>query len=217
MNSRGAITVDFIFAFVLVSGLSIIIMTFSVTLSMVEVVQYMTYAASRNYFAGNLTESKQKEAAKAKFSDLKNNPVIAPLLSSGWFSTPEESLIVTYDFPSNAALVNKNSGERWAYPVVDERLNLFHGVVAEFNAKILDFQIPFFGSTKTQSRNGTDSSTGFRTYITSFLGREPSFEECLDFNEARWSNIKKLPNQSGAAPYSRARSERAIIINDNGC
>lgn len=217
MNNRGSITVDFLFAFVLVSGFSMIIMTFSATLSMVEVVQYMAYASSRNYFASHLTEAKQKEAAVAKFIDLKNNPVIAPLLSGGWFSSPEDDLVVDYDIPSKYAVVKNGGGQQWQYPVSEERLNLFHGVIAKFNAKILDFQIPFFGSTQSQSRDGTGNSEGFTAYITSFLGREPSFEECNNFNEARWANIKRLSNQRGAATYGNARPETAVVINDNGC
>lgn len=209
MNERGSITVDYLFAFVLVSGLSMIVMTFSATLSMVEVVQYMTFASSRNYFASHRSEAKQKEAARKKFIELKNDPVIAPLLSGGWFDVPEDKMIIDFDIPGKYP-------EYKDYTPSEERINLFHGVIVEFNAKILDFQIPFFGSTQKQDRGGA-SSGGFTTHITSFLGREPTFNECSDFNNARWENIKRLTNNTGAAAYSGARIDKITVILDNGC
>ncbi len=207
MNNKGSITIDYLFAFVLVSGFSMILMSFSATFSMVEVVQYMTFAASRNYFASHRNETKQKEAAKKKFAELKADPVVAPLLSGGWFEVPEDKLIVDYDIPKKYQAFKD-------YPHDNEQLNLFHGVVVEFHAKILDMQIPFFGETKKKDQSG---GSGFTTNITSFLGREPTFDECESFQENRWEHIKKLKNNSGAAAYSGARVDYATVILDNGC
>jgi hypothetical protein len=209
-NARGSITVDYLFAFFLVSGFCLAVITFSATLSMVEVVQYMTFASARNYFSGNVSEPKQKEAAAKKFGALKANPVIAPLLNGGWFEVPENSYIVDYN-------ISKYPGFE-DYEPDPGQANLFEGVVVTFNAKLLDFQVPFFGGTKKKDRAGNTSSA-FETKITSFLGREPSFQECSDFNDERWKEIKKLPNSIGAAPYSTAPGGDTayIAINDNGC
>ncbi|MCB0350136.1 MAG: hypothetical protein KDD38_03065 [Bdellovibrionales bacterium] len=211
-NSGGFITVDYLFAFFLVSGFSLAIMTFSATLSMVEVVQYMTFASARNYFAGNLTEPKQREAAATKFFELKADPVIAPLLNGGWFDVPDDSYIVDFNIPEKYPNFKNYSG--------NPDINLFHGVIVTFNAKILDFQIPFFGSTKSGNLDSEDSAKGFTTYITSFLGREPSFRECNEFfNEKRWEYIKQLPTSKvGAVGYGAAEGDSDyIVINDNGC
>jgi hypothetical protein len=208
MNSRGAITVDYLFAFFLVSGFSLAILTFSTAMSMVEVVQYMTFASARNYFAGNISEPKQQEAAVRKFMQLKANPTVAPLLESGWFSVPEDSLIVRsriWEIPDFKDYEPAPGDE-----------DLFHGAVVTFHAHILNFQVPFFGSTKKSDATGGDE--GFVTNISSFLGREPSFEECAEFNRARWEKIKQLTNKSGAASYSEAQNDSAYVyINDNGC
>ncbi len=209
-NQRGVTTVDYLFSFVLVSGFSLVILTFSATLSVVEIVQYMAFASSRNYFASHTTEDQQKAAARKKFAELKANSVIAPLLNGGWFSVPDDSLIVDFNIP---AKYNDYQG----YAPSDPRLNLVHGVIVEFSAKILDFQIPFFGATRKTDSGGGSEKSGFTTHITSFLGREPSFEECRQFGNARWGHIKNLQNTVGAAAYSKATSAQAVEINDNGC
>lgn len=208
LNNKGSLTVDYLFAFFLVSGFCLVIMTFSATLSTVEIVQYMAFASARNYAAGHENESKQKEAALKKFAELKANPVIAPLLSGGWFNVPDDSVIVDYNIP--------NKYPTFQDYLEDESINLFHGVIVLFQAKILDFQVPFFGGTKKQDQNNADNS-GFETHITAFLGREPTFDECNEFNHQRWEKIRSLSNRVGATPYSAAPGGFYTTINDNGC
>src|SRR5262245_14630249 len=99
MNQRGFATVDYLFAFVLVSGFSIIVLTFSATLSMVEVVQYISFASARNFFAGNVNIARQQQMAASKFQELKANPIVQPLLTSGWFELPDDSFIVDANIP----------------------------------------------------------------------------------------------------------------------
>jgi hypothetical protein len=212
-NNRGSLTVDFLFAFFLVAGFSLVIMTFSATLSTVEVVQYMTYSAARNYFAGNVNEPRQKQLAAAKFAELKQSRVIAPLLNGGWFEVPDEKIIIDFNIPAKY-----QEFQEYAEGQAPER-NLFHGVIVLLNAKILSFQVPFFGSTQ-KGGNKKNRGSGFSTYITAFLGREPTFEECSEvFNEERWKKIKKLPNNRGASTYDQAKSSDSdyVVMNDNGC
>lgn len=211
MNNRGILTVDYLFAFFLVSGFSLIIITFSVTMSTVEVVQYMTFASARNYFAGNVNEEAQKESARRKFFTLKSNAAFGPLLNNGWFSVPDESFIVDYNIP------DKYSQYAGYSPSAEgaER-NVFHGVAVSLVASILNFSVPFFGSTAPTQTND-DAPPGYFTNITSFLGREPSFDECLSFSEQRWEQIQKLDVPFGA-PYSQANSVGGyVVMNDNGC
>lgn len=210
MNSRGSLTVDFLFAFFLVCGFSLVVITFSATLTMVEVVQYMSFSSARQYFAANVSEEKQKEAAAEKFFSLKSNPIIAPLLNGGWFNVPDESFLVASNIPEKYPAFQN-------YRPEDPKINLFHGVIVRFQAKILDFQIPLFGGSKKSDAEDDEGSSGFSTHITAFLGREPSFEECNLFNENRWENIQRLPNSVGASPYSTAGDKSSyVIINDNG-
>ena len=205
-NSRGSITIDFLFAFVLIAGFSLIILTFSATLSMVEVVQYVAFASARNYFSGNYNEPSQKKMAENKFNQLKSE--LSPLLG-GWFDVSMQG--VGNFGPGNYAGVSKPSPYRYTTEVEH---NIFQGVMVNFTAKILDFQIPFFGATQSQSPGHTPTS-GFTTNITSFLGREPSFEECTEFNNKRWENIKNLNPSYGKA--DQHAHGKYIPINDNGC
>jgi hypothetical protein len=207
-NQRGSITVDYLFAFFLVSGFASVIMTFSVTLSMVEVVQYMTFAASRSYFASNVTEQKQKEAAQLKFLTLKESDVIAPLVNNGWFVVSENDFVADFDIKKYPQFQDYENSQD------SGNINLYHGAAAVFRAPILSFQVPFFGGTERKDNSGND--TGFQTTITSFLGREPSFQECNDFNNNRWQQIQQLNPIYGSA-NSALGAGAYIPINDNGC
>ncbi|OFZ19471.1 MAG: hypothetical protein A2Z20_05470 [Bdellovibrionales bacterium RBG_16_40_8] len=199
MNSRGSITVDFLFAFVLISGFSLILLTFAATLSMVEVVQYVAFASARNYFAGNYDEPAQRKAAIKKFDTLKKK---LDKLPSEWFGV---SLHGTGNFGPDGIMSEYNT---------DLEHNTFRGVMINFKAKILEFQIPFFGPTQTQG-NSSASTSGFNTKITSFLGRESTFIECFEFNKRRWENIKKLNSLYNSAGSYGGNSY--LPINDNGC
>lgn len=212
MNSRGFITVDYLFAFFLVAGFSMVIMTFSATLSMVETVQYVAFAGARNFFAGNMDLQAQQNAATKKMSALASNKAVAPLLSGNWFKADIANATVNYNIPENA---NGFSD----YTPSDPSRNLFHGVIIPFQANILAFQIPFFGSTTKSDSGGGSKSPTFSTNITAFLGREPTYQECSDFNQARWQNIKNLSTPTGSSyqPPSSAPNVEYVVINDNGC
>ncbi len=211
-NSRGFITVDYLFAFFLVSGFCLVIMTFSATLSMVETVQYMAFAGARNFFAGNSDLQAQKNAATKKLATLAANPAVAPLFVGNWFKADIANAIIDYDIPNHEQAFQN-------YAPSDPSRNLFHGVVIPFQANILAFQIPFFGSTTKSSTESSGKSPTFTTNITAFLGREPTFQECNEvFNQNRWENIKRLPVPAGSsyAPPRGAQTDY-VFINDNGC
>lgn len=208
MKQSGSITVDFLFAFFLVAGFSLVVITYSATLATVEVVQYMTFAAARNYFAGNISEAAQQKSAQRKFISLANDPIIKPLLNGGWFAVPKDSFIATYDVSQNPALRDYEP---------NPNINLFQGVVVDFEARILDFQVPFFGGTKKNNPNSKTS--GFTTKVTAFLGREPSHFECVDFEKQRFEKILKLTSPSGGAAYKipgNINTDEKTIV-DNGC
>lgn len=190
-NQRGVLTIDFLFAFVLVFGLTMtLFFSLTFTLSVVEVVQYITFASARNYFAAHHTEAKQKELAKAKFDKLKNNGVFSPLFSNGWYELGEP------DIRSFETEYSKTSHE----------YNTFAGTRVSLQAKVLDFRIPFIGSTTDGAINA------FKTNISSFLAREPTADECMTFNQGRLQAIKALGYGGSAMQPSDY-----FIISDNGC
>lgn len=207
MNERGIITIDYLFALVLVSGFSFIIFALSMTLMMSEVVQYITFSSARNYFAAHNDPQAQEEAAFVKYAELRSHPVVEPLLTSGWFELDESRMAIATDIP-------KMKPELQGYEQAPTQ-NLFHGTVVWFSSKILEFNIPFYGSTASDELRGGNE---FGAYIGSYLGREITQEECENFLTQRWDYFKNLPT-GGAASYSEARRTDSyyVAIADNGC
>lgn len=208
-NSRGIITVDYLFSLVLVSGFSFIIFALSLTLTMAEVVQYVTFSSARAFYAGDLNEQKQRDAANQKFVQLTTDPAIEPLLNSGWFElgTQITGSNIPENYPPLSDLAT-SQGYR-------QDRSTFHGSLVYFISNVLDFNIPFYGSTvNDELRGGKDH---FGTYIASFLGREVTQEECQLYLEERWEKIKALDTQ-GAAAYSNAGgNDYYLAMADNGC
>ncbi len=185
-NNRGILTLDFIFASMVVFGFSAIIFSFGMTLSVVEVVQYISFSTARNYSLAHLNEEEQRKRGLAKFQELITDPSIQPLLSAGWFKTDDVE-ISDFNDEYSAAYDDEN----------------FIGARIAFGAPILYKRIPLIGTT------GSDPD-GFNTKIQSFLGREPTFQECKDFIGLRAEKFQ------GLGSYSFNVDEYVIQM-DNGC
>ena len=82
-NQSGFITVDFLFAIVLILGLSSLMFVLSFTLSVASITQYITYAAARNYEAAHIDEATQELRAQMNYQELISNPVFKPLYANG--------------------------------------------------------------------------------------------------------------------------------------
>ncbi len=201
-NQRGMITVDFLFSMVLILGLSGLLFVLTFTLSVASVTQYVTFAAARNYAAAHINHATQKERANQKYKEMIDNPVLKPLYNNGWFTVGSQ--IGVGDHTDIIA----------EYKQATQGPNKFWGVGTYFTARVLAFQIPGFGTT-TPDDDG--SGDGFKTYLGSYLGREPSTEECLAFTSDRWRAIRALP-ASGGASYSTGTGANGYFpIADDGC
>ncbi len=210
-NQHGFMTLDFLFAFVMVIGFSSLLFALTMTLTTVEITQYITFASARNYAVGHINVLLQENQARLKYKELVEHPVFAPLYNNGWFEVakPEPGALFVGD-------MTQLKFPEYTQPS-PEQPNLFHGVGTPFIARMLEFNIPFFGST-TDEGDGTGS--GFNTFIASYLSREISNNECLNFfNDKRWEKIRSLPVSGGAQPYSAQTpgKEAYVIISDNGC
>lgn len=192
-------TMDYIFAIVLILGFSGILFSFAFTLSLSEITQYITYSAARTYMASHRSEGEQAQEAGKKYKELIQNPVVSSLYKSGWFKVQKEPL------------VGHISMQRFPGNIADPDYDIFWGVGTDFTAELLDFHIPFYGSTASDSQS---KKSGFTTFIASYLGRESTVEECLNFNRQRWNAIKNLDSR-----YKRAKTLRGAyaLIADNGC
>jgi hypothetical protein len=194
-NQAGFITLDFIFAVVLIFGMTGLLFAMSLTLSVASITQYITFSAARNYAPAHLDEETQKKQAVAKFKELVGNNTLAPLFKNGWFKLGNEPKVG--DMAETIDGYKQQSGQP----------NLFWGVGTDFTAKILDFKIPFFGSTS----GDTNGSDGFKTFMGSYLGRDVTTTECLDFVKKRWAAIQSLNSGYGTAQATY------VAHADDGC
>lgn len=200
MNNRGFITADFMFSIVLLFGMTAILFAMTFSLTMASITQYITFAAARNYVTAHRSESKQRDQAIKKYKQLIGNKVFSPMYRNGWFDVAKSP-----DVGDISILIQ-------GYKPSGQDPNLFWGVGTQFTAKILDINIPFFGSTNPDSGDG---GKGFKTYMGSYLGRDPTMDECITFVRGRWDAIQALP-VSGGAPYSTAQGQYQPLM-DDGC
>lgn len=195
-RQRGFITLDFLFAFVLVMGLAGLLFSVTITLTTVEITQYMTYASARNYLVSHKSEDKQRELASEKFAQLFSHPVVLPLFSNGWFKLDIPFVGINNDYQT--------------HPI---ETYLFRGTNVSLTANMLDFNIPFFGST---SSDKTEDG-GFRTTVGSYLGMEVPIDNCVQFTQFRWTWIKTLDSVYSGGTYPANSEGSYRLITDNGC
>ena len=205
-QQKGGITIDFIFGFTLIMGFSAILLSLSLTLTVASVTQYLTFVSSRAIMTGHHTTDEQIENAKQQFSRLYTNPLFAPLYKGDWFELKDPAYLVQ---PGDLKSYKTDFPEISTPP---QKPDLFVGFAVTFIARMLDFQIPFYGSTSDLGGNGE----GFTTVVASFLSKEPSSQQCRDFSMGRFEAILKLNESSGAADYTKV-DDYVWYINDNGC
>ena len=149
------------------------------------------------YFLGGGSLNKQKEAAENKFKSLEEE-----------FNFFHENVFKIEDIEDSKEFNHDYE------PGSDDRnnnFNLFYGVWTTFTPKLLAWDPPFMAGVET---NG-DGGDFFKTIIGSYLGREPSVEECKEFRrDERWKNIKELHGDAYpiSLPDNIPESEP-----DNGC
>lgn len=202
-SERGILTIDFIFAFIMVMGFASLMFALSMTLTLVEVTQYITFASARNFYAAHIAPPAQEAMATNKYEELTNDAVFAPLYKNGWFSIQHPPVVgdISIKFPEYQTT---NAGDP----------NLFWGVGTSFVARMLDFNIPIYGSTTNE---GDGSGDGFNTFIASYLGREVTTNECVNFSRNRWISIRKL-STIGSVGYSANTSDGGYLtFTDDGC
>lgn len=197
-NKRGFITIDFIFAMFVSFGLVVILFAMTFTLSVVEITQYIAFAASRAHSAGHVSVNDQAELAFKKYQELTTNKVLAPLYSNGWFtiSKPDQMQIKS----GNGDTFDNEYGDEKKYaPFIGVRFNL--------SAHVLNIKFPLLGS---------QDDDDFSLRIASFLIREPTSEECQKFMEtsSRFKAIMDLDPRFNSVP---GVSTKYIPMEDNGC
>lgn len=186
-NQRGSLTLDFIFAFLLVFSISFILTSVSFTLSVVESIQYMAFSASRDYFAGHINKEKQEGLAQKKFDDLKKDGSYKNLLKKEWFDV---KYIGSGDFKGD-------------YSSSDPK-DIFQGSKLQVTIGFLNFNLPFFGST--------EGDQPYVANVTSFIGREPTSEECMGVVNSRFDKLLSLDGYA-----TGSLTPNYVKFDDNGC
>lgn len=189
MNQNGSLTIDFVFAFILVMGFTMVLGFFAFSLSVVESVQYLTFSSSRDYFAGHTTQAKQTELAEKKFNELSKTGSFNTLLRKDWFDVK----------------INKIGNSGNVYGANASTNDIFEGVRTQVTVGLLEFNIPFLGSTEGDQK--------YETFLTSFLGREPSSAECMEVIDKRYNAILNLDEYRSGTINPSAY----MAIDDNGC
>jgi len=198
-SQKGLVTIDYLFAFVLTMGFVAILFSLSLTLTVSSVTQYATFSAARGFSSSHVTIQEQFDYGSKKFKQLVSNPVLASLYSNGWF-------FVSEPFVGDLEQVKPE--------LIDSQFmtDNKYGVAVNFTAAILDFNIPFFGSTDPESADG--SGKGFQAFISSITGRESTMEECYRFISQRWNLIKAMDSRYSNGQYN---NDNYTASEDNGC
>ncbi|MEC9283478.1 MAG: hypothetical protein VX642_12245 [Bdellovibrionota bacterium] len=190
-DESGSIAVDFTFGLTLAIVSMGVFFAISLTLSMVELTQYVAFATSRTYHAGHLSQATQAARGDKKLRNLlSTEPFKTMLKESGWFEVKvEDSALGNYATEFNAA---------------DPRgRDIFEGAKLTFTADILDMSFPIIGG---------NSDGPFTTNVFSFLGREPSTQECME------NFFKQKTNLIQGLGYTYPVNASAIsVVPDNGC
>lgn len=187
-NEGGFITFDFIFALLMALGFTTILFSMAVTLSAVEVAQYITFAVSRAYTGAHETDKDQEQLAKQKYAELIAVPILKRVFNGGWFTIG----------PIEVGDYNREYND-------DAESPTFIGARLKMDAKILRMTIPFLGRTAEKTETG-------RATLNSYLNREVTTTECREnFNRVRFDQLKNLSVYKGAA------EAKAKLITDNGC
>lgn len=193
-NQKGILTLDFLFAIIMMFSFTAILFAFSITFTAVEIAQYATFAASRAYFAANKTSNEQEEAGKQKFTALisAEKAPLGTFFKNGWFTLSPVEL--------------KDFNDEYASDT-DNDTDTFVGARTTMVAKILKMRFPLLGTT-------TDDDLSAQ--INSFLMREPTEEECQQFVRDRLTKIKNI-DPDGRFNNSYVQDGAYVQIMDDGC
>jgi uncharacterized membrane protein len=188
-SNSGLISIDFIFGFLLSFAFLMIFFALAYSLTIVEVVQYIAFASSRTYMASDVSDVEQTTNAQAKANKLK--ALFLKHMDNSWFVMGSENGAVLQ--------IAKTDPDAKEFAI---------GVHIPLTLKLLDFKIPFFGSTKL-----TNPGQGFQTTLSSYLITEPTEKEINLFNDKRYEQIVK---KAVDGHYDPALNSKVFRISDNG-
>lgn len=192
-SSRGVLTLDFIFSFLVMYGLSSVFALMAMTLMMSSIAQYITFAANRAHISGHIDENRQREMGVRKFEQLVGQ--LAP-----FFGTNTQSWFQVQINEPDPPQPFGNQANQWKY-----------GFTVDYTANIMkNASFPIIGGP-----GDGDGGANFGTArLKAYMYREPSTDECIQFNRQRWEKIlSRFTNLGGYISGSDAYGSSP----DNGC
>lgn len=206
-SERGVLAIDFIFALTLGMGFAVVFLIFSMSLSLVEVAQYISFSSARAFMAAHETPSEQMERGRAKFNQLRSRPVFRSMFRPNWFQLES----IQFGDSSGAAATGVFRGFNQEFQA-DPLAQVFVGVRIPSRIRLLSFNWFGFGATASSPETG-------RANIQTFLGREVSTTECREiFNQQRFQRILSHPESTHFSQVTQANAAPSVaLITDNGC
>lgn len=211
VTQSGVVITEFIFAFVVAAGMSVLLFALTYTLLVVNVTQYVAFAVSRAHLASNESPEKQIEAGQKKFAALvQSGTPISRFFASSWFEIAQPDELI---FRQGLSAEGTGGGSDFSGDLGGGDNNVYgryQGVSIRFLPRIMNFQIPGLGASNP---DGEDEA--FETRVNALLIRESSAAECREFNLRRkdpavWSG--RLAN-----PALQFKPESFFEAEDNGC
>lgn len=204
-SNKGMVTTDFIFSFMLASLFTAFLFAMCFSFTIIEVVQYISYSASRAALPSNKDFEAQRLRAQTKVDSLVNNNVLNSLLRNGWFNVTVRDMRLgetASDFYSSEYQMEPIPGAVPFYiPAAGVRLNL--------EARILSMNLGPLGRIESETGNG------FSLTLGSMLFREPNQRECMDVIRQRYQQILNLDPRYGS--IAGAAASASFPMEDTGC
>lgn len=193
-QQSGILTLDFVFSVAIMFSISMVFALMALTLMMSSVAQYVAFTTNRAHIAGHNGIINQYEAADNKFNNIVGK--LAPLFKvsdQGWFKVEKQGPIGPVDFDPP----NPNQKK--------------YGYFIRYTSNIIkNAKLPIIGNPS----DGAATDNFGSGLLKAYMYREPSAQECLQFNAERWKRIlSRFPDLSGLTDDSNPYGAAA----DNGC
>ena len=197
-SSQGFLTVQFMLALVFIMFFIVSFLGLALTLVHASLTQYLTYSSARKLALADETKFSQEDAGKNKYQIIRQglfNTAFQSSASSDWFYISDAGIGPN---PNYSSQESSSPGAR----------RLFFGSYVEFKSKITNFQVPLW----------TDKTSGdLETSIGSYMGREPSREECMNFFQNSFLPIGTSDGYPSVIGGQTVTPIQFANFNDNGC
>ena len=166
-NTKGQSTIEFTLTLLLLLGFVLFFAQLSFVFAWGSYVQYATFMSARAYMAGGTTKDDQKDRASLVLrrmvkKGMSNNTDRIPFLAKG--DGGDDVVGASFDSPEGESS--------------DRHLSWQEGVRYRFKSRI--FILPI-----GQSREASESANVLTLQSESWLGREPTYDECTKQMESK--------------------------------